>query len=128
MDPLVANVNWLAVGVSTIISYLFASFWYSPFIFGKKWTDGVGLKLGVEENFSLYALVSQFFATLLFAWIVSLIVGNGSLAFIMLISLTIFFFLLTANLIAEHSIYASFIEATFVLLISVIMTVCNFLL
>ena len=128
MEPLVANVNWLAVGVSTIISYLFASFWYSPAVFGQKWADGVGLKLGAEESFSIYALVSQFIATLLLAWIVSLIVGNGSLAFIVLISLTIFFFLLAANLIAEHSTYASFVEATFVLVISLIMTVCNLLL
>tara|TARA_B100000945_G_C19983522_1_gene413238 strand:- start:164 stop:529 length:366 start_codon:yes stop_codon:yes gene_type:complete len=121
-------VNWLAVGASTIISYLFASFWYSPSVFGKRWADRVGLKLGTDESFSINALVSQFFATLLLAWIVSLIVGNGSLAFIVLISLTIFFFLLSANLIAKHSTYASLVEATFVLVISLIMTVCNLLL
>ena len=128
MEPLIANVNWLAVGVSTIIGYLFASFWYSPSIFGEKWADGVGLKIGADEGFSIYALVSQFFASLLLAWIVSLIVGNGSLAFIVLISITIFFFLLAANLIAEHSAYASLVEATFVLVISLIMTLCNLLL
>ena len=128
MEALVTNVNWLAVGVSTIISYLFASLWYSPSVFGSKWANGIGLQIGAEEGFSIYALVSQFFATLLLAWIVSLAIGNGSLAFIFLISLTVFFFLLAANLIAEHSTYASLVEATFVFAISLIMTICNLLL
>ena len=128
MDALITNVNWLAVGASTIISYLLASLWFSPSFFGRKWADGVGLKLAEDEGFSIYALISQFFATLLLAWIVSLAVGNDSLAFIFLISLTIFFFLLAANLIAEHGIYASLVEATFVFAISLIMTICNLLL
>ena len=128
MEALVTNVNWLAVGLSTIISYLFASFWYSPMAFGGKWADGVGLKGRVQKGFSFYALVSQFFAILLLAWINSLIVGNGSLVFIILISLTIFFFVLTANLMSGYSNYSSLLEATFVLAISSIMTACNFIL
>ena len=96
--------------------------------FGGKWADGVGLKGRVQEGFSFYALVSQFFAILLLAWINSLIVGNGSLVFIILISLTIFFFVLTANLMSGYSNYSSLLEATFVLAISSIMTACNFIL
>ena len=128
MEALVTNVNWLAVGVSTIISYLFASFWYSSLVFGSKWADGVGLKERTQAGFSFYALVCQFFAVLLLAWINSLIMGNGSLVFIFLISLTIFFFVLTANLMSDNSNYSSLVEATFVFAITLIMTACNFLL
>ena len=128
MEALVTNVNWLAVGLSTIISYLFASFWYSPTAFGGKWAAGLGLKDGPQGGFSMSALVCQFFATLFLAWIISLAVANDSIAFIFLISLTIFFFVLTANLMSENSNYSSVVEATFVLAISLIMTACNFLL
>ena len=128
MEALVTNVNWLAVGVGTIISYLFASFWYSPLVFGSKWAGGVGLKERTQDGFSFYALVCQFFAILLLAWINSLIMGNGSLVFIFLISLTIFFFVLTANLMSDNSNYCSLVEATFVFAITLIMTACNFLL
>ena len=128
MEALVTNVNWLAVGVGTIISYLFASFWYSPLVFGSKWAHGVGLKERTQDGFSFYALVCQFFAILLLAWINSLIMGNGSLVFIFLISLTIFFFVLTANLMSDNSNYCSLVEATFVFAITLIMTACNFLL
>ena len=128
MEALVTNVNWLAVGLSTIISYLFASFWYSPTAFGSKWADGLGFKERAQEGFSMIALVCQFFSILLLAWINSLIVGNGSLVFIFLISLTIFFFVLTANLMSDNSNYSSLVEATFVFAMSLIMTACNFLL
>ena len=128
MEALVTNVNWLAVGLSTIISYLFASFWYSPMAFGGKWAAGLGLKDGPQGGFSMSALVCQFFATLFLAWIISLAVANDSIAFIFLISLTIFFFVLTANLMSKASNYSSLVEATFVLTMSLIMTACNFLL
>ena len=128
MEALVTNVNWLAVGLSTIISYLFASFWYSPTAFGGKWAAGLGLKDGAQGGFSMIALVCQFFSILLLAWIISLAVANDSVAFIFLISLTIFFFVLTANLMSKASNYSSLVEATFVLTMSFIMTACNFLL
>jgi hypothetical protein len=128
VEALVTNVNWLAVGLSTIISYLFASFWYSPTAFGGKWAAGLGLKDGAQGGFSMIALVCQFFSTLLLAWIISLAVANDSVAFIFLISLTIFFFVLTANLMSKASNYSSLVEATFVLTMSFIMTACNFLL
>ena len=128
MEALVTNVNWLAVGLSTIISYLFASFWYSPMAFGGKWAAGLGFKDGAQEGFSMSALVCQFFATLFLAWIISLAVANDSIAFIFLISLTIFFFVLTANLMSKASNYSSLVEATFVFTMSLIMTACNFLL
>ena len=128
MEALVMNVNWLAVGLSTIISYLFASFWYSPTAFGGKWASGLGLKDGPQGGFSMSALVCQFFATLFLAWIISLAVANDSIAFIFLISLTIFFFVLTANLMSKASNYSSLVEATFVFTMSLIMTACNFLL
>ena len=86
------------------------------------------MKNGIEENFSVYALVSQFFATLLLAWIVSLAVGNDSLSFIALISSMVFFFLLAANLMAGHSVYASLAEGVFVLAISIIMAISNLIL
>ena len=128
MEALVTNVNWLAVGLSTIISYLFASFWYSPTAVGGKWAAGLGLKDGAQGGFSMIALVCQFFSTLLLAWIISLAIANDSVAFIFLISLTIFFFVLTANLMSKASNYSSLVEATFVLTMSLIMTACNFLL
>ena len=128
MEALVTNVNWLAVGLSTIVSYLFASFWYSPMAFGAKWAAGLGLKYGAQGGFSMNALVCQFFATLLLAWIISLAVANDSIAFIFLISFTIFFFVLTAKLMSGARNYSSLVEATFVLTMSLIMTACNFLL
>ena len=44
MEALFANVNWLAVGASTIICFMLGALWYSPKMFGVKWAQGVGIK------------------------------------------------------------------------------------
>ena len=50
MEALITNVDWLAVGVSTIICYLFASLWFSSWLFGEKWADGVGVENGTSAT------------------------------------------------------------------------------
>lgn len=36
-----AVINYLAVVVSAIVSMVLGGFWYSPFLFGKRWTEGM---------------------------------------------------------------------------------------
>ena len=45
MESLMMDVNWLAVGVGTVIAFMLGAAWYSPKMFGKKWAEGVGLEL-----------------------------------------------------------------------------------
>jgi len=42
MFEALANVNWLAVIVCTIIAIVIGSVWYSPALFGKMWMKGNG--------------------------------------------------------------------------------------
>ncbi len=125
MEALFANVNWLAVGASTIICFMLGALWYSPKMFGVKWAQGVGIKIDDNAKQSVPALVTQFLGTLMFAWVVALAVTNGSIASAVLISITFFFLLIAANLFAEHTVYASVVEGAFVLTMAVIMVVCN---
>ena len=50
MEILLAGVNWLAVGVSTIICYMLAGLWYSPKLFDNRWAEGVGMENGGEAG------------------------------------------------------------------------------
>ncbi|NKB32412.1 MAG: DUF1761 family protein [Pseudomonadales bacterium] len=125
MEALFTNVSWLAVGVSTIISFMLSGLWYSQKMFGVKWGEGVGVKTGGDAKQPVPALVIQFVGTLLFAWVVALAYTNGSIASIVLISITFFFLLIAANLFAEHSVYASVVEGAFIPTMAVIMVVCN---
>lgn len=124
MAALFTNVSWLAVGASTIICFMLGGLWYSPKMFGVKWAQGVGIDIGNTTQ-PIPALVTQFFGTLFFAWVVGLAVSNDSIASVVLISITIFFLLVAANLFAEHTVYASVVEGLFVITMAVIMVVCN---
>ncbi|MDG2249730.1 MAG: hypothetical protein P8N11_02705 [Gammaproteobacteria bacterium] len=128
MDALFTNVNWLAVGSSTIACFMLNALWYSRKMFGVKWAQGVGIDIDVNVGQSVPALVTQFLGTLLFAWVVALAVANNSLASVVLISITFFFLLVAANLLAEHTVYASVVEGAFVLTMAVIMVAFNFFL
>lgn len=125
MDALAANVNWLGVGLSTIICFMLGALWFSTRLFGQKWGEGIGIKIGPGHKQSVMGLVSQFFGTLLLAWIVGLAVGNGSIASVVLITLAIFFIVIASNLMGEHTLYASLVEGGFVIAMAVIMVMCN---
>jgi len=128
MEALITNVNWLGVGLSTIICFLLGALWFSEMCFGIKWAEGINIKIGPGEKQSVPALVNQFLGTLLLAWIVSLAVGNDSIAFVVLISFTFVFLLTASKLIAGHTVYASIAEGAFVIVMSIIMVICNLIL
>ena len=46
MGELTAGVNWLAVGISAVLSFGLGAVWFSPMLFGEKWAAGVGIEIG----------------------------------------------------------------------------------
>jgi len=128
MGVLFEGVNWLAVGVSTIICFMLGALWYSPMMFGTKWAEGVKVDIGPETRQPVAALVTQFIGTLLLAWLIGLTHYFGVYPLMVLIVATIFFLLVAANLFGEHSLYATLTEAGFVPAMTVIMVICNFVL
>jgi hypothetical protein len=39
MEEITANVNWLAVIVGAVLSFVLGWLWYSPKLFGTKWAE-----------------------------------------------------------------------------------------
>lgn len=46
MSELTTDVSWLSVISGFVISFLLGWAWFSTKMFGTKWAEGVGLKLG----------------------------------------------------------------------------------
>ena len=44
MAELTEGVNWLAVGMGTVLSFLLGWLWYSPWLFANKWIEGLNGK------------------------------------------------------------------------------------
>ena len=49
MAELTEGVNWLAVGVGTVLSFLLGWLWYSPCYLQDKWMEGVGMKPKMQK-------------------------------------------------------------------------------
>tara|TARA_B100000959_G_scaffold90987_1_gene96749 strand:+ start:5841 stop:6287 length:447 start_codon:yes stop_codon:yes gene_type:complete len=125
MEILFIGVNWLAVGVSTILCFMLGGLWYSPRLFGTKWAEGVGVPTGPGTKQPIAALLMQFVATLLLAWIMSVAHNIGAYPTAVLIVITAACLLMAGNMFAGHNNDSTIIEGAFVIVMALIMSVCN---
>lgn len=123
MSELTTNVNWIAVIVGTVLSFLLGWLWYSPKLFGKKWAEGVGVDLGAASSMPVAAMVTQLVATFLLAWVVGITATRNALATIVLIVIMLALFIVANGLFGKKSHYAIGVEAGFVVAMAVVMIV-----
>jgi hypothetical protein len=88
MSELTNNVNWLAVAIGFVLSFLLGWLWYGPKLFGTKWAEGVGAKPGNAGSMPMAPMILQAIGTFLLAWLVGVTAGNNALATIMLVAIT----------------------------------------
>ena len=74
-----SNVNWVAVVVTTVVTFLIGWFWYSPSGFGKAWIKAMGwspkdLKKK-QENMDKSVMLKGFISTFVSMTILALVVG-----------------------------------------------------
>ncbi len=71
MGELTSNVSWLAVIVGAVLSFLLGWLWYSPMLFGTKWAEGSGVKMGSANQMPVEAMATQGLGLLLLSWFVA---------------------------------------------------------
>lgn len=125
MAEITANVNWLAVGIGAVLSYLLGWLWYSPKLFGTKWAAGVGVSLVDSSEMPVPAMVVQALATFCLAWVVGITAVNDALFTLILIVATVILLIVAGGLYVKKSTYAIAVEAGFVAAMTVIMVICQ---
>jgi len=120
MNEIAANVNWVAVVVGAVLAYALGYLWYSPKLFGKKWAEGVGLKLA-PENLPVAAMTAQAIGTFLLSWIVGVTAANNALLTIILVVATIVALMLAGGLFTLKSSYAMLTETGFFIAMAAVM-------
>jgi hypothetical protein len=121
MEEVGANVNWLAVVVGAVLSFLLGWLWYSPMLFGKRWAEGVGVELGSASAMPVGAMAAQLVGTFLLAWLFGITAANDALLTIILVVLTVAAFIMAGGLFAKKSSYAVTVETTYIVAIGVVM-------
>ena len=121
MGELTDGVNWLAVGVGTVLSFLLGWLWYSPKMFAKKWIEGINVKPNGSTTPPASAMIMQLLGTFLLAWLVGITAAHNALATIILIVITIIALIIANGIFASKSNYAIATEAGFVAAMAVVM-------
>ena len=121
MNELTMNVNWLAVGIGTVLSFMLGWLWYSPRLFGKKWAEGSGIELTDSSAMPVAPLAVQLLATFLLAWLIAITASHEALLTAILILLTVACFVATNSMFVKKSTTAIMIEVSFVLAMGVVM-------
>ena len=121
MGELTEGVNWLAVVIGTILSFILGWAWYSPMLFAKKWIEGVNVKPDPDAKMPVPAMIVQLIGTFLLAWLVGITAVHNALATIILIILTIIALIIANGLFVSKSNYAIATEAGFVAAMAVVM-------
>ena len=125
MEALITGVNWLAVGISTVLSFMLGGLWYSKMLFGKKWAEGKGIDTESGAGQPVPALVTQFVGTFLLAWIIALAMANNALSSAILIVITIAILLMAGSMFGGSNRAATIIEGGMLVTMAVIMISTN---
>jgi len=124
MSEITANVNWVAVIVGAVLSFLLGWLWYSPKLFGMKWAEGTGVKMPESGGPMLMTpLILQAIGTLLLAWLVGVTAANNALWTIILAAITFMALQAASGKFTSKSDYAIFTEVGFIAAMVVIMIV-----
>lgn len=123
MNELTSNVNWLAVIIGTIVSFIIGWLWYSPILFGKKWAEGSGVELGTASSMPVAAMVTQLVSTFFLALLVGVTAAQNALATIILVVLTIAGFVMSVGLFVKKSTFAILVDGGFIVIMGVVMII-----
>ena len=122
-SELINGLDWWAIIIGTVLSFLLGWLWYSPKLFGTKWAEGVGLSLEDCAEMRVAAMVGQLAGTFLLAWLVGIMAIAGAYVTLALIVVTIVVLMAAGGLFAKKSAYAIATETGFVLVMAVVMVV-----
>lgn len=125
MNELFEGVNWLAVMVGFVLSFLLGWLWYNPKLFGKKWAAGVGVEMNEDSTPGALSMVMQASGTFLLAWIVGITAASNALFTIIVIMLAFICLQTSSGLFCKKSGYAIMVEAGYIFTMTLIMIVCQ---
>ncbi len=111
MGELTTGVSWLAVIVGAVASFLLGWLWYSPKLFGPKWAEGVGVKMGAADEMPMAALASNFAGLFLMSWFVGVTAVKSALFTVILGTLAFTVLAYSGGLFTKKSAYARNVEA-----------------
>ena len=123
MGELTTNVNFIAVIVGAILSFIAGWAWYSPMLFGTKWAEGSGVKMGTANDMPLAAMASQATGLLLMSWFVGVTAAHEMLATVFLATIGFAVLAYSGNTFSGKTAYARNVDAGYWIVALVVMII-----
>jgi len=121
MSELTTGVSWLAVIIGAAGSFVAGWLWHSPLLFGPKWAEGVGVRMGTARDMPVAAMVMQFTGLVLMSWFVGIAAASNALALAFLATIAFTVLAYSGGLFTRKSPYARNAEAGYWLISLAIM-------
>lgn len=125
MQELTQGVNWIAVIVGAVAAFAAGWLWYSPVLFGKRWADGLGMKMGTASQMPVGAMVTQIVGLLLMSWFVGVTAASNALATVILATLAFAVLAYSGGMFSQRSAVVRNIDFGYLALALVVMIVCQ---
>lgn len=123
MAEITNGVSWIAVIVGAVAAFLAGWLWYSPMLFGPKWAEGVGVKMGTASDMPVAAMATQAIGLLLMSWFVGVTAANNALLTVILATLAFTVLAYSGGLFTKKSAYARNTDAGYWIIALVVMVI-----
>ena len=120
MELGIANVNWLAVIVGTVVAYGLGMLWFSPRMFGIGWAAG-NRDLQAPSSPPVSAMIVQLIGVFLLALVVGVTETTNALMTAILAILAAAVLIAGGGLFAQKNGYAVSVEAGYIVVAGVLM-------
>ncbi|KLN59655.1 hypothetical protein WH96_16550 [Kiloniella spongiae] len=115
------SINWIAVLVGTVVSFLVGWAWYSPLLFGKKWAEGSGVELASADKMPVFAMIAQLLALLVLSIVIGITAASNALFTAILAILAVALFIASTGSFVRKSTYAIIVDFFYIILAGVVM-------
>ena len=116
----IANMNWAAVALGTVLAFALGMIWFSPMMFGKAWSAG-SHNIQPPASPPVAAMIIQFIGTLILALVVGMTETNEAIMTAVGSILAVALIVAGMDLFSQKSGKATCIDAGYVVVAGALM-------
>ena len=122
------QLNWLAIGLGTLLAFILGWLWYSPMLFGEKWGSGSGVSLEKANKMPVVAMITQLLGLFCLALVIGITAEVEALITAILVIMYGAFFAAAAGGFSQKSRYAIWVDVSYRIVAGAVMIVLQGLL
>lgn len=117
------GLNWIAIIIGVVVSFLAGWLWYSPKLFGTGWAEGSKVELGSADQMPMMAMLVQVIALFLLALVIGITATTDALFTAIFAILAAAAFVMSSGSFSQKSQYAIMVDGGYIVVAGIIMII-----